>query len=107
VSAENLSTSQGIPMSRRAIRNLRFCVHLLRVSLILCLGLWVLLAPLIWILRDGLGPDAVETVWPQSAYKFLVGWGGPALALAVPLLGLMLFERRMAPQGDSHPGEQS
>jgi hypothetical protein len=94
-------------MSRRAIRNIRFCAHLLRVSLTLCLAVWVLLAPLIWILRDGLGPDSVETVWPQSAYKFLIGWGVPALVLAVPLLGLLVFERRMAAKVDSQPGAQS
>ena len=93
-------------MTTRTIRNIRFCIVLLRVSLMLCLGMWVLLAPLMWYLRDGLGPDSV-TVWPRSAAKFVMGWGGPAVVLAVPLIGLMLIERRMASQGESQPGSQS
>ena len=43
---------------------------------------WVVTAPLIWILRDGLGPDMVESGWTPGTFKFLAGWGVPDLVLA-------------------------
>ncbi len=57
---------------------------------------WVGAAPLVWILRDGLGPDAVDSGWGLSIVKFLVMWALPGLALAVPLFGLSRVERRLA-----------
>jgi hypothetical protein len=53
-------------------------------------------APLVWIVRDGLGPDSHETGWALSIVKFTVQWGVPALAIALPLYGLKLVGRRMA-----------
>jgi hypothetical protein len=57
---------------------------------------WVACLPLVWILRDGLGPDSVESGWAYSVYKVLVMWGVPALALAAPLFVLSRVERRLA-----------
>jgi hypothetical protein len=55
---------------------------------------WVAAAPLVWILRDGLGPDMVETDGLTSLLKFLVQWSVPAAVLAVPLVVLWVIERR-------------
>jgi hypothetical protein len=71
---------------------MRVCSLILRVAILGALVTWVLCAPLVWILRDGLGPDSVESGWTIAAYRFTVMWGGPALALAVPLIGLSLLE---------------
>jgi hypothetical protein len=60
------------------------------------LFVWVLCAPLVWILRDGLGPNSHESGWGLSLWKFGVGWGVPALVLALPLYGLWLVDRRVA-----------
>lgn len=59
--------------------------NVLKAVLVGGLVCWVAAAPLVWILRDGLGPDMVESSGFRSAYKFLLGWGVPALALALPL----------------------
>jgi hypothetical protein len=56
---------------------------------------WVAIAPLVWILRDGLAVGMVETTGIDAVLKFLVGWGVPALVLAIPLIGLFVVERRM------------
>jgi hypothetical protein len=68
---------------------------------------WVACAPIVWIVRDGLGPDSQETGWVRGIFKFVVMWGVPALVLAVPLIGLLHLERRLASQIDSQPGEQN
>jgi hypothetical protein len=44
----------------------------------------------------------VESVGMQAAYKFLVGWGLPALMLVVPLIGLGIIERRCQPTDGDH-----
>jgi hypothetical protein len=74
----------------------RFCLNVLRELLVAGLFVWVFCGPLVWILRDGLGPDSHESGWALSLWKFAVGWGVPALALAVPLYGLWLVDRWMA-----------
>ncbi len=44
------------------------------------LVLWLLLGPLCWILRDGLGPGAVESQGLPAAGRFLMTfWWGPVL----------------------------
>jgi hypothetical protein len=55
---------------------------------------WLMMSPLVWILRDGLGPDMVATTGTHAATKFAVQWGTPALVLAVPLIGVFWIERR-------------
>ena len=72
----------------------RFGLQALKHLLLAALLFWILAAPLIWILRDGLGPDAVDSVGLKAVLKFLVGWGPPALVLALPLIGLWYLERR-------------
>ncbi len=57
---------------------------------------WAACAPLIWIARDGLGPDSHESGGAWAAFKFVVQWGVPALLLIVPFLALRLVDRRMA-----------
>jgi hypothetical protein len=71
---------------------------LLFVITILQAGLltWAVCAPVVWIVRDGLGPDSEETGWTMAVCKFAGMWGLPALTLAVPLFGLIRFERRLA-----------
>jgi hypothetical protein len=73
---------------------LRVCVETFRAVLQGLLLAWTAAAPLVWILRDGLGPDSAETGWIEGGLKFLVGWGGPALVLAAPLVLLALLDRR-------------
>src|SRR3954451_647823 len=77
-----------------------FCLHLLIVILQALLITWMACAPIVWIVRDGLGPDSVETTWPGSVLKFLVAWTGPALLLAAPLLALSIVNRRLAAPAD-------
>lgn len=74
----------------------RFCLQLLIALLQAGLLVWAACAPLVWILRDGLGPDSRESGWGLSLLKFAVQWGAPALALAVPLYGLWFVDRRLA-----------
>jgi hypothetical protein len=62
----------GVPtrmekMSLRATPILRFCVHCLRILLQARLFVWVLCAPLVWIVRNGLGPESRETGPPMAA----------------------------------------
>jgi hypothetical protein len=73
-----------------------FCLRLLAVILQALLGTWAACAPIVWIVRDGLGPGSVETTWPGSVLKFLVAWIGPALLLAAPRLVLSTVNRRLA-----------
>jgi hypothetical protein len=88
---------EGATMAIRWSGVPRVCCLIGKVVLMAVLVTWVAAAPLVWILRDGLAPGMVETVGMQAAFKFLVGWGVPALVLAVPLLGLWLIERRLTP----------
>lgn len=81
-------------MTKRWAGVLRFGRMMLRQVLLGLLLAWAAAAPLVWILRDGLGPDSVETGWIEGAFKFLVAWGVPALALAVPLGLLTIIDRR-------------
>ncbi len=74
----------------------RACCLAGQVALAAALLTWVAAAPLVWILRDGLGPGMVESAGARAALKFLVGWGAPALALAVPLAGLTVIQRRLS-----------
>ncbi len=83
-------------------RTATLCCQILRITLSAALATWVAAAPLVWILRDGLAVGMVETTGARAAYKFLVGWGVPALILAVPLYGLSVAQRRLtSPDGAS------
>ncbi len=81
----------------------RFCLQLLIALLQAGLFVWALCAPLVWILRDGLGPDSRESGWGLSILKFAVGWGVPTLALAVPMFGLVLMNRHLAAGKQTEP----
>lgn len=72
---------------------MKTCRQTLKGILLGALASWVAAAPLVWILRDGLGPDQIDSGWPWSVFKFLGGWGLPALVLAAPLLALWLVDR--------------
>ncbi|WP_406696332.1 hypothetical protein V5E97_35600 [Singulisphaera sp. Ch08] len=76
---------------------LRLLILILQAGLIV----WTACVPLVWILRDGLGPDAADSGWPWSVFKFAVRWGVPSLALALPLHGLSFVDRRL---GENGPG---
>jgi len=75
---------------------LRFGLRILMGLLQGCLLAWAGCAPIVWIVRDGLGPDSQESGWVLGLWKTAVVWGVPALALAVPLYGLVLLDRRLA-----------
>src|SRR5262245_65904415 len=75
----------GEPMTTRLGRVARVCCIALKVVLSAALAAWVTAAPLVWVFRDGLGPDMVETAGVRAVLKFLVGWGVPAVPLAAPL----------------------
>jgi hypothetical protein len=72
-----------------------FCLQFLMTLLQAGLVVWVFCAPLVWILRDGLGPDSHDSGWGMSLCKFAVGWGIPALVLVVPLYGMRILHRRL------------
>ena len=73
----------------------RICCLILRVLLTVAFATWAAAAPLVWILRDGLAPGMVETAGAQAVYKFLLGWGVPALVLVAALYGTSAAERRL------------
>jgi hypothetical protein len=73
----------------------RFLLSVLIVCLQGALIIWVMAAPIIWLVRDGLGPDSHETSWGPAIVKFSVQWGVPALALALPLFGLSRLARKL------------
>lgn len=81
-------------MTKRWAGVLRFGRMVLRQILLGLLLAWASAAPIVWILRDGLGPDSVETGWIEGGVKFLVLWGLPALVVVVPLGLLALIDRR-------------
>jgi hypothetical protein len=66
----------------------------MKVLLLGALVAWASAAPVVWIVRDGLGPGMVESEWPRSVFKFLVIWGVPAIVLVVPLIVLWILDRR-------------
>ncbi len=72
-----------------------FCL-LAKTLLGAALVLWLAMAPLVWILRDGLAVGMIETSGVQGALKFLVGWGVPTLILVALLVATVLFERLLA-----------
>jgi hypothetical protein len=85
-------------MSRALAAVTRFGVVALIVLFQAALFVWMTCAPLVWIVRDGLGPDSHDSVWPWSVVKFAAQWGVPALVLAVPLVALQFVERRLIAQ---------
>lgn len=83
-------------MTLRTVSIMRFFVQSLVVILQAMLTVWVFCAPIVWITRDGLGPDSHESGWILGAVKFAAQWSVPALVLAVPLFALLLVQRRLA-----------
>ena len=71
----------------------RVCCIVVKVVLSAALAAWVAAAPLVWVVRDGLGPDMVESVGMRAVLKLLVGWGVPAAALAATLAVAHVTER--------------
>jgi hypothetical protein len=70
---------------------------------------WVAaVGPLCWLLRDGLGPGAVDSHGAEAVGRFLLtfGWGPTALALAAACL---LVRGRRAGRGatDAEPRSRS
>jgi hypothetical protein len=58
-----------------------FFLNLLIVLLQGALIIWPMAAPVVWVVRDGLGPDSQETGWGMAIVKFSLQWGVPALGL--------------------------
>jgi hypothetical protein len=87
-------------MRKRLVGLARGCCLVLRVVLAAALVAWAAAAPLVWILRDGLGPDSVESTGAQAVVKFAAQWGVPALAVAAPIAILTLVDRRLAAPPD-------
>src|SRR5260221_1365241 len=58
---------------------------------------WILAAgPLCWILRDGLGPNSVESAGSDALVRFLMTfWWAPILAI-LAVFRLMVLRRRSA-----------
>lgn len=81
-------------MSTRTSQILWFGRQVLIVILFSVLLTWIAAAPVVWIVRDGLGPGMVETSGLQSLLKFAGLWGIPFAVLAIPLAGLWLLEKR-------------
>ncbi len=75
---------------------LRACRGIVKVLLLGALLAWLAAAPIVWIVRDGLGPGMVESEWPRSVFRFLVMWGVPAIVLVAPLIVLWIVDRRAA-----------
>ena len=46
---------------------------------------WILMAPFAWILKDGLGPDSVESHGWEALWRAFtcMGWGPVLLALLI------------------------
>lgn len=82
------------------MKSIRICISVLQAILLGLLLSWVLCAPLVWMLRDGLGPGAVETTGFASIFKSLGMWSVPALILVVPLVGLWFLGRWLASEDD-------
>ena len=71
-------------------------ILLLRARLAAALLTCMASAPFVWLLRDGLGPDMVESVVMQAIHKLVVAWGVPALALSGLMVGLTVADRQLA-----------
>jgi cytochrome c oxidase subunit IV len=51
---------------------------------------WSMLGALVWVLRDGLGPNAIESHgWEALARQFWTFYWGPVLLVLVVLLVLL------------------
>ena len=57
---------------------------------------WKRLAPIVWTVRDGLGPDSQDSGWVAGGFQFAGIWGMPALVLAMPLFGYAFIKCRLA-----------
>jgi hypothetical protein len=75
----------------------RVCFLAGKIVLVAALISWVAMAPLVWVLRDGLAAGMVETTGLRAVLKFSAGWGIPALVLTAFLAGLFEAERRLTP----------
>ena len=75
---------------------IRLCLSFVRTILATGLAFWVLAAPLMWILRDGLGPKSVDSTGISAVTKFLGAWGIPSVVLVVLVVGLSVISRRIS-----------
>jgi hypothetical protein len=73
----------------------RFILNALIVLLQGALITWVMCAPILWLVRDGLGPGSHESGWVPGIVRFSGEWGLPALALTLLLYGLKRVVRKM------------
>ncbi len=80
----------------------RTCCLIGRILLLAALVNWVAAAPLVWILRDGLGPGMIESAGTNAVLRVLVLWGVPASIITAPLFGLSWIERRCQPTPAEH-----
>ena len=62
-----------------------------RATLWVLLAVWLTACPLLWVLRDGLGPDSVETSGFMAVRKF-----APMMAVGA-VLGLVLAGTYLVP----------
>jgi hypothetical protein len=74
---------------------IRAVLAVMKIALVIILLSWTMMAPLAWILRDGLGPKAVDSVGVHAVGRFAERWGVPALVITTPLVGVWWVERRV------------
>lgn len=69
------------------------------VSLLAGAALFILVVfvgPFVWILRDGLGPDATNSTWMDAVSRMFwtFYWGPVTVAVALAFLGSFFLRRR-------------
>ena len=83
-------------MSHSRIRALSPLIDALLLMAIFCL------TPFAWLLRDGLGPDSIQTSgFPAAKAAFMTFYAGPAILLLVGLRFLMRHLTKSAEGGES------
>lgn len=71
------------------------------------LTLVVIVGPFVWILRDGLGPDAVDSTWLQAVHKmFWTFYWGPATIAATFVFVGASFLRRLIDRSANAVGQE-
>lgn len=73
--------------------------------LLAALVLWIIISPLVWIQRDGLGPKSVESVGFGAAWKFFRVWGLPGLTLLGPFVTLIIADWWLTKVMEAWPDE--
>jgi len=66
---------------------------------------WLLLGPLCWILRDGLGPNSVDSSGWQAIWRFLLTfYWGPICLVLLGLWAWVPVHGSRVPKGQSGAG---